>query len=662
VDDATLQAVRASLGSLSELWEVSKSVAAAEPPIPVTGVQWQTVLQDSDVLGFLELTRDALTGVDAVINRGPRSVGRRLRVVVIRLAEAVHGLNVATADVLAFDPPQRGKGAALGDHAELVSAAGAQLLEDLAEDAGSSAVPLGVIADFECFIEAELSVEVVDDDRTARVYGIPQGDLESMRLPVGQSLRAAFSDRQGELEQITTCIAGFASRGQPLLEQLDGAMHPFALATDLHPLVAHRAARDACDLVRAAVAADVSAAADVIVRAVARDQKAFSTHRGLSKTRREIAAAPDEDALTREVAEFYRALCEGPLRSAAIETLGFLGETLSNIVGLNEIRSRLLVHRTESPLCETIAFLIEPAWRNARAHEDLHWDPERGMAIFGEAAVDLTDVESTSELIWSVSRGFQAGIQIARSVLPPLAEAIIQIEGAGSPINRDTQLAKSFGLLTLIAYDIRRNRDHVTVILKPLRETGLANRIGLALVNAAKVDSSVNVWTLEADDLPAFSVGRAAAQSAATLFGPGPDGQLAFLYPTSFAPLLADALIRHGVAIEDAAAQARDLPLRDTLTHLPQFVVSGGLSRQSSLRNFRRAARRTHQAVQVVATHLGVQAPKDLDLTALCTILRKLEQRPQDKLLAGSLRQEYQRLVSALGPRPADHPWHRLTT
>ncbi|MEV6350777.1 hypothetical protein [Actinoplanes sp. NPDC051851] len=660
MDDATRQAVRAALGSLGELW-VPQPAAATEPLVPVTGVQWQTVLQDSNVLGFLELVREALTRIDAAVKGGPRSVGRRLRLRAIDLAEAVHGLNAATADVLAFDPPQGDRRAAFGVHADLVPAAIAQLLEDMKEGAGSGSVPLGLIADFEGFIEAELLVEVVDDDRTARVYGIPQADLESMPLQVGQGLRAAFSDRQGEFEQITACIAGFASRGQPLLEQLDGALHPFALAADLHPLVAHRAARDACDLVQAAVARDVSATADVIISAVARDQKAFSTHRGLSKTRREIAAATDDDALTREIAELYRALCEGPLRSAAVEILGFLGETQSNTVGLNEIRSRLLVHRDESPLCETIASLIVPAWRNARAHEDLHWDPERGVAVFGETAVDLLDVEATAELVWSVSRGFQAGIQIARSVLPSFAEAMSRVEGAGSPINRNTQLTKSFGLLTLIVSDIRRNRDHVTVVLKPLRGTGLASRIGFALVNAAELDSSVNVWTLEADDLPAFSVGRAAAQLAASLFGPGPDGRSGFLYPTSFAPLLADALTRHGVAIEEAGAQAWDLPLRDTLTHLPQFVVAGGLGRQSRLRNFRRATRRTGQAVQAVATHLGVQAPGNLDLTALCTILRKLEQRPHDRLLAGSLRQEYERLVAALGPRPADHPWDRLT-
>ncbi|MEU4220586.1 hypothetical protein [Actinoplanes sp. NPDC026623] len=281
--------------------------------------------------------------------------------------------------------------------------------------------------------------------------------------------------------------------------------------------------------------------------------------------------------------------------------------------------------------------------------------------MFGETAVDLAEVESTADFIWSVCRGFQAGIQIARSLLPALGEAVGQAEGPGSPINRDTKLAKSFGLASLIVDDIRRDRDHVTVVLKPLRGDGLANRIGIALVNAAVLDSSVSVWTIEADDLPAFSVGRPAAQLAATLFGPDSEGRSAFLYPTSFAPLLADALTRHGVTAEDAATQAWDLPLRDTLTYLPKLALAGGVSRKGSLRNFRRAARRTNQTVHAVAKHLGVRPPENLDLTALCTVVRKLEQRPHDNLLATSLRQEHQRLLSELEPPPADHPWRRLT-
>jgi len=115
--------------------------------------------------------------------------------------------------------------------------------------------------------------------------------------------------------------------------------------------------------------------------------------------------------------------------------------------------------------------------------------------------------------------------------------------------------------------------------------TGANRGIGRALVNAAKLDSSVNVWTLEADDLRAFSVGRTAAQLAAALFGPGPNGEPAFLYPTSFAPLLADALTRNGVAIDPQ-------PLRTVVIHSSHYVapastrcvVDGGPARVSRKR------------------------------------------------------------------------------
>ncbi|MEU4222643.1 hypothetical protein [Actinoplanes sp. NPDC026623] len=229
MDDETLQAVSAALASMGEPWKVPQLVPAAEPPIPVTGVQWQTVLEDGAVLELLGLAREALTDLDAAIKGSPRSIGRRLRLVVTRLADTVHDLNVTAADVLAFDPPQRDRSAALGNHIERVSTAIAQLLDGLEAGVESTAaMPFDTVDKAERFVEVELRATFDDDDRSARVYGIPQEDLESMRLPVGQSLRAAFSDRQDDLKRITTCIVGFASRGQPMSEDLDGALHPLS--------------------------------------------------------------------------------------------------------------------------------------------------------------------------------------------------------------------------------------------------------------------------------------------------------------------------------------------------------------------------------------------------------------------------------------------------
>ena len=148
---------------------------------------------------------------------------------------------------------------------------------------------------------------------------------------------------------------------------------------------------------------DLEAATAVILTTVAQEQAMYSTHRGIMATLRNLHSSTDDDERTRAVAELYRASSEGPLRMAATELLGLLGERQLTIAGLNEIKSRLLDHRAESPLCEVIAALIERAWRNARAHEDLYWDPERGVAMFGRTAVDLDTVQEVIGLIMSVA-------------------------------------------------------------------------------------------------------------------------------------------------------------------------------------------------------------------------------------------------------------------
>lgn len=291
------------------------------------------------------------------------------------------------------------------------------------------------VADPGAVLSAALAADL-DDDRTARVYGVPVTDLDAGKLKVGSRLRAAFYGREEELNRITLRLLGYARRDRPVVETLDGGLHPFALATDDHPLVAHRAARAACDLIHVRAAQDLASVAAVIVDSVSRNQVAYSTHRGLSQTRRSIAAAPDAEARTRGVAELYRATSEGPLRMAAVAVLRLIGEEPPPSAGLNEIRSRLQARRGETPLCSMIADLIVPSWRNPAAHEGLSWDPETGTAMFGEHAVDLDQVHWTADLAWAVARGFQAGVALARGCLPELARAVDQAERSPAALDR----------------------------------------------------------------------------------------------------------------------------------------------------------------------------------------------------------------------------------
>jgi hypothetical protein len=287
-------------------------------------------------------------------------------------------------DILWFEPPDTQATSAVAALAGGVCGDTVRLLEGLTAGRGFTEPAIaGTVAEAQAIIVAALAADPSDDDRSARVYGVPAADLDAGDLKVGSRLRAAFFGREKELQLITMRLLGYARRGRPVVEALDGGLHPFALATDSHPLVAHRAARAASDLVHLRAAHDLVSVAAAIVDAVSGNQVAYSTHRGLSATRRSIVAAPDSDTRTRAVAELYRATSEGPLRMAAVAVLRLLGEKTPPSAGLNEIRSRLLAHKDETPLCQMMADMIVPSWRNPAAHEGLYWDPEAGSQSGG---------------------------------------------------------------------------------------------------------------------------------------------------------------------------------------------------------------------------------------------------------------------------------------
>ena len=152
-------------------------------------------------------------------------------------------------------------------------------------------------------------------------------------MKVGSRTRATFHGRESELRQITARLVGYAARGRCLVEVLDGALHPFALAIDNHPLMDHRAARAACDLVDTRAALDLAS----------------------------VAASIDGDALTRAVGELYRITSEGPLRLVAVTVLRMLVDQPSQTAGSNDIRSSLLARQDQTLVATMIGELIVPA-------------------------------------------------------------------------------------------------------------------------------------------------------------------------------------------------------------------------------------------------------------------------------------------------------------
>ncbi|MEU8015991.1 hypothetical protein AB0B74_08495 [Micromonospora parva] len=663
-DERTARAGRAALRSIDpESWRALTLRAWATEPIPVTTAQWQAVIEDSALIEHVRQAGRATVDVHAAAGGDTRAVGRRLPPAAAKLIDSVRTVRRTAADVLWFEPPDPGPHAAIAKAIEAACDGTVYLLDSLAAGHGAGDRDGGsALTDAEDGLVAALQAAAGDEDPIARVYGVSASETGGTTLRIGTGLRAAFHDRQDQLGRITMQLLGFARRDRGIIEELDGGLHPFALATDAHPLVAHRAAQSACDLIHHCAAADVAASAAAIVEMLDRDKVAYSTHLGVMDAQRAVMAATDADLFARAVGELYRAVSEGPLRVAAVGILRLLGEATPASAGLNEIRSRLLARQDETPLCLMIAEMIVPLWRNARAHEDLYWDPENETAVFGDQAVDLDDVYRTAERAWAAARGYQAGVALARGCLPELGRAIDQTAPPRAAIVRNIRLAKLFNATGLVIDSIDRGPAHATITLDSRSAKRLA-QIGLALVGAAATEPTTERWSVVlGDDLPTFTILAATARLAAALYGPGPDSDRTFLYPTTFAPLLADALVQNGAAPQDAANHAWDLPLRDTITSTGQFIRQSRPPRSSHLRGLRRAVRRTNDAVHAVAQQLDLPAPTDLDLTRMCTIIRKLEQSLGRPGLRTALSREHGRLQAALGPPPTPaHPWAQLT-
>lgn len=176
-------------------------------------------------------------------------------------------------------------------------------------------------------------------------------------------------------------------------------------------------------------------------------------------------------------------------------------------------------------------------------------------------------------------------------------------------------------------------RPAFVLAVDPVAVTDGLIRVMRALVDLAFSQRGTGRWTVEVGaDLPDLTVTGRVVRLAADLYGSDRDGNRFFLYPPTVAAILADALHHHGLPADEAAARAWDLPLRNTLNHA-RVVLHADTVRRGRLRDLRRGARRTNTAVRTIATHLGRQPPVLLDLTALCAMVRKLEQRTHDEFL-----------------------------
>lgn len=625
----------------------------------VARAQWISVLEDAGVLDHAQAIVRAVVQIEKCIAGGHGSVGRYLRPRAETAVAAAERLRSVGAEVLCFRPPDRADDAPVERLIVDLSGYVSRFVVRLSQvgDADGLQLPVAAIAGVKSVVSTSMPSDRADVVRL--LYGVDASQLYGHSVGTASArLRCAFADRQRELARITARVIAFAADGRRVIDPLDPGLHPLGLATDRHPWIGHHAARWACDLIHRSAALDMPATVAAVATWLAEEQAGFSTHYAVQDLWERLAEPSSPDAEVRDVANLYRAVVEGPLKVAATGTLRLLGEQVSPKAGLNDIKSRLLARRTDSPLCGAIAELIEPQWRNPPAHEQVYWDPDKDQAVLGGQPVDLDDIEDRADRAWSLGRGFQAGAAVAAGCLPAMGRLVDAAIGAGTAVARDIQLVKMANLFGLVAHVSARSAAEVTFHVESLAGAEIMTHVGGTLLGAAMLEPNINWWTVASvDDRPDFRVSAAAITVAEGLRGAVPDGDNAFLYPVTYGPLLADALIRIGLTPADAAADACGLIVADSIAAVGDEIADEVWRWPQHCRHLRRALARSVAAVHATCTYLEVTVPAELDLATLGTSLKRAEQQPTDARIRTQLNRRYDQLRHRVGSMVSLNPW-----
>jgi hypothetical protein len=154
------------------------------------------------------------------------------------------------------------------------------------------------------------------------------------------------------------------------------------------PLIAHRAAVLARDLVTEKLAADLARTRSVIARHVQREPLMLSAYRGQVSAWEAHRRTTFEEDQVRPLADLYKIVSEGDVKWTAVVVLNLLGRTVPALPTLATVNDLLVAERDE-PICSMLASVLRPEWRNAIAHEEFRWDSSHGMAMIGNQLVDL---------------------------------------------------------------------------------------------------------------------------------------------------------------------------------------------------------------------------------------------------------------------------------
>ena len=518
----------------------------------VTLQQWRAILADADLLGQWQQIRATVQELVPLAVASGKSSGRRLPHLARTLHRAAGALAETAGEVSWFSPPRVAKSEQQAAD-ELICASQcvvqavlACLDQGWAESEWSTVSLHATTADAASRrVETALAARVDEgEDVYDRTLGLSAVELRrgsgvsgAARLAAAWAQNPAGLDKR--LRDQTRHLIDDSLTVTPKLRT-----HLTALAVSDRPLLAHRAALRARNLVTEKLLEDRDRTRSVIARHVRREPWMLSSFRGQVSAWRAYRKATHEDDQVRPLAEFYKSVMEGDVKWTSAVVLDLLGRAVPSAVTLTTAKE-LLVSESAELLCQMLASVIEPHWRNAVAHEDFRWDSSSGRALLGDQLVDLEDLLDAAVKGRTMCQGFEHGVAVAfahNAQLSPWDTTEV------NEAVRLLDVLHVIGEVGQLVLDIHRRGTSMHLDVPNLSIETLRT-LCRAILRASLADTTIDRWEVRQEaDRPVLCVDQRGMQEALQLAEP----LWASADPLPFAelPLVANAAINSAASAE----------------------------------------------------------------------------------------------------------------
>jgi hypothetical protein len=406
-----------------------------EPHVPVAPDQYATALADVRLLTRVRVVLRALRRLGELDFNHADAISGATRGTLKNLVRQLEEIHRATEEIAWFRAPSdevaRARAAMIASArygteivVTLFRALTATTLEEVVPLQARFQELLSSYAwegEFDAALAALRELPSVDIDRRVGVaLGTNVSVTDSLGLLDPARVLAAFGGSDDPFTPLARASARFLSHLTDIAADEVGAegaalaLGALALAVLDRPLSAHRTARQAVELIRAAEQVDAAATHALLERTSNEGPRIFAATKRIHDDLAYLAEdlARDEDDAVRRLVTTYKTLAESSFRSYVwlvidaqqiAEGKQVKGGTRPM---LGQLQTRLSAR--SDPLSKTLAHAVDTALRNAEAHEDFRFDRKTGRIVLEGKRLTLEQFETRVERLLGTSLALDA--------------------------------------------------------------------------------------------------------------------------------------------------------------------------------------------------------------------------------------------------------------